>query len=367
MGLTFMGGGTNKRPRLRDIGKATGEYASFATMRLHEGDDRAVLKPTRGMYAIGIIVLLASAIPWGMCLSGILQWAGESGHGTGDAPFFFKLFSGGFWLVWIAGTGFGGVLFTGLALLLILTTAGRRVVFDKFNKTVIDQKGLLGRKREEIPLRDLAGLEVLETNQSSGPGWKLELVLGGSQNRRLTLMHHAKQELLLADAQQLARFLKTPLREVSLVQQAKESGDWTLAVPQSPLSKSSANFKTVSLKTLGNGDLAFVPSVGMRVFWWVFLLVGVGTLLAVGLNQEHIRSQENGLIGLGVGCLFGMVFALVGGIGLAKGKTITISRMEGRIYKPGRKGFDIPIKGLKGVQLDFVPRQRRRLGRLHLL
>lgn len=295
MGLTSLGDGTGKRPG-RDAGSSSREYASFATMRLYLYDDRAVLRPAGGMYGFGTIFLLIGLIPGGILIAlAVSLLTGKSEHVGSE---FLRNIEMGTKVLGMIVAGFFGALFGGAGLWLLLTAAGRRVVFDKPNKVIIVQQGTLGRKREEFSLGDLTGVEVLETTQSSGPGLKLELVFGGPQNRRLTLMHHADHELLLTDAQRLACFLKTSLRGVNLSRQAQQTGDWTMAVPQSPLYKSFAGFK-IKLKVRPNGDLAFVPSLAARVF-------------------------------LG---------------------TITISRVDGRIHKPGRKGFDLPVKGLRAVQL----------------
>ena len=93
----------------------------------------------------------------------------------------------------------------------------------------------------------------------------------------------------------------------------------------SPAKGGGANFKTHNLVNVNYARIEFRSSVGAKLFYLVFLLVGLGVM--VGISVSKI---SDGTFGLNLETLlmlaFGLVFASVGG-GLIKRRAI-IGRAE---------------------------------------
>jgi hypothetical protein len=106
-----------------------------------------------------------------------------------------------------------------------------------------------------------------------------------------------------------------------------------------PAKGGGTNFRTHRLVSTGPERMEFRASLGAKLFYGVFLLVGLGVIAgvasaAIAKGVAGFRKQET------IGILFGLVFATVGGLLWYFGTApIVFDRRKGRFWK-GRKSPD---------------------------
>lgn len=243
---------------------------------------------------------------------------------------------------------FGSLVVLGLflaGLFAFLSCVRRRIVFDRFTGRVTQVTGLLGRKRREFPLRDLAGLELLEMN--AGPSWQLHLLFANPPQYRLLLTHDNKLDTIRRAAQSLADFLRCPVSQLTLSEQAQQAGDWTVAVRRQPVHDGGTNFRTHTL-TLDHDRAVFRATRSSRGLFLVFFGPGCLALLLV-IPVAVLASGLSRLTAL-IPLVLGSAFVLVSWFFLRE-RPITFSRPDARAVKLPPLGFEAPLSDIRAVQV----------------
>lgn len=129
-------------------------------------------------------------------------------------------------------------------------------------------------------------------------------------------------------------------------------------IPFTPLTRGGGNFRTMKL-TLQDADTAVIgPSLGLRVFGGLFLVVGLAVMIAGQLLTPP--ADQNPLVMRWALAGFGLIFALAGAWVIFSIKPFVFDRRNGVCWqgrRVDRRGNDvsIPLDNILGLQvLDFV-------------
>ncbi len=270
------------------------------------------------------------------------------GGGILTACYFFKSVVPTF--VWCFGLGFGLILLWAGLYYVFMTN---QVVWRRFSPTLSIEYGVPPFSQLiELPRDELQA--VLDADKLAFGGVTGEVALALSQKgttdgTRIRLaVGHSREELLLAfnalrDA--LGAGADESLREVTL------PGGRKSVIQTVGLNTANANFVTSTLD-ISSRDLAvFRPSIQARLFWTVFLLIGIG--VAISMLPPSGDFSLDDLFPM----LFGLVFGGVGLAGLLCAKRFVLDRRTGLLTEmkgvPGwyRRIGERKLDDIEAVQL----------------
>ena len=131
-----------------------------------------------------------------------------------------------------------------------------------------------------------------------------------------------------------------------------ETTEWT------PAKGGGANFATRRLARAHPDRLEFRATLGARVFYLIFLLVGLGISIGVPVGWAH--SESAGLASLLIPMAIGLVFAVAGGLMYYFGtKPIRFDKSSGYYWR-GRRDPSLPLAGAS-------PKDSVRIEEIHAL
>ncbi len=257
-------------------------------------------------------------------------------------------------IILIASGVFG---IAGLALIVfgvhIGIVAGRRVLTFERRIGLLRFKPPCKGLGSEIPLRDVAALQILVAD-AAGRTYETNLVLSRPKGKRLTVICHDSEQDMRSDAEKLAAFLHVPL--LDHVRESAEVNGLAAELETTLIPGKSASFRTMVLRSVGSEQMILKPAFGSRVFNGCFVVLG--------------------LLGLGMGSVFGLAFLrkldwiqLVGFLSCSvlgvvfivlyrklKEHPIVFDRVQGIVWSRGpglgeRISGEIPLRNIQALQM----------------
>lgn len=329
------------------------QSASFRSMVFSFSDPQiAKIRPTAGIWVFSFVFALLGI---GVIVLSAVTQSEFADMGTPDSGL------RGFWKVIpifrLMVSGIVGVGFVTFSVYFAVAAARRTLTFDRRSGTMHAKRNRTGLDGK-IPLRDFAAVQVLPAGTGEAYTYEMNLVLSQPAGHRFTVMCHAKEQDLRSDASKLAEFLQVPVLDHTHEPEVIDGR--VLELERALLPGSTANFRTMVLRSAGPGQMSLKATMGAKVFRGIFvgfglLALGMGVIGIVFFGSISKESVWWGLLAVAIPIIVGTVLTLAGFKFLTE-HPIVFDRVRGSVQGRSLKTDDhirgeIALRDIRALQI----------------